>query len=80
MASFAPMTNDGVEGDAPRSAAFSDRVGTARSLDEERAFLLGKVQHMRPFAMQILDVPGLVLCEDIVSDLDLPLEIGRAHV
>ena len=73
MASFAPMTNDGVEGDAPRYAAFSRPAGTARSLEEERAFLLGKVQHMRPFAMQILDVPGLVLCEDIVSDLDLPL-------
>ncbi|MBK8461871.1 MAG: hypothetical protein IPL36_02055 [Nigerium sp.] len=28
---------------------------------------------LRPFGMQIWDVPGLVLCEDIVSDLDLPL-------
>ena len=28
---------------------------------------------MRPFGMQIWDVPGLVLCEDITSDLDLPL-------
>jgi len=46
---------------------------TRRSLDEERAFLLERVNALRPFGMQIWDVPGLVLCEDIVSDLDLPL-------
>ncbi len=44
-----------------------------RSLDEERAFLLERVNALRPFGMQIWDVPGLVLCEDIVSDLELPL-------
>lgn len=44
-----------------------------RSLEEQRSFLLGKVGAMRPFGMQIWDVPGLVLCEDITSDLDLPL-------
>ena len=46
---------------------------TRRSLDQERAFLLERVSALRPFGMQIWDVPGLVLCEDIVSDLDLPL-------
>lgn len=44
-----------------------------RSLDEQRAFLLERVAPLRPFGMQIFDVPGLTLCEDIVSDLDLPL-------
>lgn len=44
-----------------------------RSLDEQRAFLLEHVRPLRPFAMQIWDVPGLVLSEDITSDLDLPL-------
>ncbi|QIK71663.1 hypothetical protein G7070_04500 [Propioniciclava coleopterorum] len=74
MASFAPSTTDGVEGDdRPVSSPFARPTGTARSLEQERDFLLDKVQPMRPFAMQILDVPGLVLCEDIVSDLDLPL-------
>ena len=37
MASFAPMTNDGVEGDAPRYAAFSRPAGTARSLEARSA-------------------------------------------
>lgn len=46
---------------------------TRRSLDEQRAFLLDRVAPLRPFGMQILDVPGLTLCEDITSDLDLPL-------
>ncbi len=46
---------------------------TRRTLEEQRGFLLDKVGAMRPFGMQIWDVPGLVLCEDIDSDLDLPL-------
>lgn len=46
---------------------------TRRTLEEQQAFLLDKVGAMRPFGMQIWDVPGLVLCEDIDSDLDLPL-------
>ena len=46
---------------------------TRRTLDEQRAFVLDRVEPMRPFGMQIWDVPGLVLCEDIASDLDLPL-------
>ncbi|MDN5570474.1 MAG: hypothetical protein L0G22_04320 [Propionibacteriaceae bacterium] len=44
-----------------------------RSLEEQRAFLLEQVGAIRPFGMQIFDVPGLTLCEDITSDLDLPL-------
>lgn len=70
MASFAPSTTDG---DHSAASPFARPSGAGRSLEEERTFLLDKVQPMRPFAMQILDVPGLVLCEDIVSDLDLPL-------
>lgn len=46
---------------------------TRRTLEEQRSFLLDRVRAMRPFGMQIWDVPGLVLCEDIESDLDLPL-------
>lgn len=46
---------------------------TRRTLAEQRTFLLDKVGALRPFGMQIWDVPGLVLCEDITSDLDLPL-------
>lgn len=46
---------------------------TRRTLAEQRAFVLERVAPLRPFGMQILDVPGLTLCEDITSDLDLPL-------
>ena len=44
-----------------------------RSVEEERSFLLHHIGAMRPFGMQIHDVAGLTLCEDITSDLDLPL-------
>lgn len=44
-----------------------------RSLKEQRDFLLDRVQPLRPFGMQLGDVAGLTLCEDIHSDLDLPL-------
>lgn len=44
-----------------------------RSVDQQRDFLLGRVGAIRPFGMQIHDVVGLTLCEDITSDLDLPL-------
>lgn len=74
MASSAPSSTDAVEGDDRSvSTPFARPSGTPRSLEHERDFLLDRVAPMRPFAMQILDVPGLVLCEDIVSDLDLPL-------
>ncbi|HHX84418.1 MAG TPA: molybdopterin molybdotransferase MoeA [Actinomycetales bacterium] len=63
----APLWRDEVQ-DAPASAQ-----PMRRTLDEQRTFLLDKVGAMRPFGMQIWDVPGLVLCEDIDSDLDLPL-------
>lgn len=71
MASFAPSPTDGAT--SPAASPFARPTGTVRSLEQERAFLLEKVRPMRPFAMQILDVPGLKLCEDIISDLDLPL-------
>lgn len=44
-----------------------------RTPDEQLARLLGGVDALRPFGMQINDVTGLTLCEEIVSDLDLPL-------
>lgn len=44
-----------------------------RSPAEQRDHLLGLVEPLRPFGMQIWDVEGLTLCEDISSDLDLPL-------
>ncbi|MFT3876905.1 MAG: molybdopterin-binding protein [Propioniciclava sp.] len=62
-----------VEPEAPVAAPAPVVVPTRRSLEEEREFLLRRVNALRPFGMQIWDVPGLVLCEDIVSDLDLPL-------
>lgn len=60
---------------APAAAAepVEQRDLPRRSLAEQRSFLLDKVGALRPFGMQIWDVPGLVLCEDIDSDLDLPL-------
>lgn len=64
----APLWRDEAEGATPATAE-----PTRRTLDEQRSFLLDKVGAMRPFGMQIWDVPGLVLCEDIDSDLDLPL-------
>lgn len=46
---------------------------TRRSVAEQRSFLLARVAPLRPFGVQIWDVGGLTLCEDITSDLDLPL-------
>ena len=46
---------------------------TRRTVEEQRGFLLDQVSALRPFGMKIFDVPGLTLCEDITSDLDLPL-------
>lgn len=44
-----------------------------RSTDEQLAIMLESVEPLRPFGMQINDVSGLTLCEDIVSDIDLPM-------
>lgn len=44
-----------------------------RSVHEHREFLLSQVQPLPPFGMSIWDAVGLTLCEDIVSDLNLPL-------
>lgn len=44
-----------------------------RSVEAQRTFLLDRIGAMRPFGMKIHDVSGLTLCEDITSDLDLPL-------
>ena len=61
------------EGDAEAVDDAAAPAPVRRSLAEHRAFLLDQVRPMRPFGMQLWDVPGLTLCEDIVSDLDLPL-------
>ncbi len=50
-----------------------EEVVGERTLDEQAAVLLDGVEPLRPFGMQINDVAGLTLCEDIVSDLDLPM-------
>lgn len=44
-----------------------------RSADRHLEVVLAGVTPLRPFGMQINDVSGLTLCEDIVSDLDLPI-------
>lgn len=44
-----------------------------RTIADERAVILADLAPLRPFGMQINDVNGLTLCEDIVSDLDFPL-------
>ncbi|MFV0405456.1 MAG: gephyrin-like molybdotransferase Glp [Propioniciclava sp.] len=44
-----------------------------RTVAAQRDFLFEAVGALRPFAMQIHDVVGLTLCEDITADLDLPL-------
>lgn len=70
-ATNAPLWRDDVRwGEKPEAGPAEP---TRRTLEEQRTFLLDKVGAMRPFGMQIWDVPGLVLCEDITSDLDLPL-------
>ena len=58
---------------APEPETIEVAPVTRRSLAEQRAFVLQHIAPMRPFGMQIWDVPGLTLCEDITSDLDLPL-------
>lgn len=51
----------------------ADAGPVRRSLAEQRDRLMGLVEPLRPFGMQIWDVEGLTLCEDIRSDVDLPL-------
>jgi molybdopterin molybdotransferase len=43
-----------------------------RGLDVHREYLLGHVETLRPFGINLLDAAGLTLCESIVSDIDLP--------
>ena len=67
---------------APAPVAVPEPVESgpsSRTLDEERTFLLSKVPPLRPFGMPVLDAGGLTLCEDVVSDLDLP-PVAIAHV
>ncbi|MFP5415417.1 MAG: gephyrin-like molybdotransferase Glp [Actinomycetes bacterium] len=75
MALFGRNTDADVIDDSPpvSEVIVPDQPLVRRTLEEQRAFLLDQVEAMRPFGMQIWDVPGLVLCEDITSDLDLPL-------
>ncbi|GAB2568092.1 molybdotransferase-like divisome protein Glp [Microlunatus antarcticus] len=43
-----------------------------RTLDQHRDYLLGCVEELMPFGQHVLDSLGLSICEDVVSDLDLP--------
>lgn len=44
-----------------------------RTPEEHLGVVLAEAAPLRPFGMQINEVSGLTLCEDIVSDLDLPM-------
>lgn len=44
-----------------------------RTPEEQLSVLLDGVRPMSPFGMQLNDVLGLTLCEDIVSDIDVPV-------
>ena len=57
----------------PVEVVASQTVVPQRTVQEQREFVLSRVQPLRPFGMSILDAVGLTLCEDIVSDLNLPL-------
>ncbi|MFZ1411423.1 MAG: gephyrin-like molybdotransferase Glp, partial [Micropruina sp.] len=43
-----------------------------RSLEDHRDYVLSLVRPLRPFGIGILDALGQSLCENIVSDIDLP--------
>lgn len=50
-----------------------DAAGTGlRRIDDHREYLLGHVETLRPFGINLLDAAGLTLCESIISDIDLP--------
>ena len=46
--------------------------GELRSLDAHRDYLLSCVEELPPFSQHILDALDLSLCEDIISEIDLP--------
>lgn len=48
----------------------------ARTVAEERDFLLSQVTGLRPFGIGLLDASGLALCESLDSDIDLPTFTG----
>lgn len=58
---------------APAREPVVEELLPERTPDEHLATILDGVRPLRPFGMQINDVSGLTLCEDIVSDLDLPM-------
>ena len=43
-----------------------------RSMVDHRDYLLGLVEELPPFGLQLLDALDLTLCEDVVSTVDLP--------
>ncbi|MDR1833673.1 MAG: hypothetical protein LBQ92_03345, partial [Propionibacteriaceae bacterium] len=65
--------------EAPQRAAIPDEPqaesgpGEPRSVVDERAFLLENTPEPRPFGLGLLDVDGLTLSENLVSDIDLPV-------
>ncbi|WP_051214831.1 molybdopterin molybdotransferase MoeA [Granulicoccus phenolivorans] len=47
-------------------------AGGFRDWAEQRDYLLGLIEQLPPFGLQLLDAWGLHLCEDIYADVDLP--------
>lgn len=43
-----------------------------RSPRVHRDYLISQVESLRPFGVLLLDAAGLILCEEIIADLDLP--------
>ncbi len=43
-----------------------------RSVDDHREFVLSLIDELPPFGQQILDALDLSLCEDVISQVDLP--------
>lgn len=50
-----------------------DAPPTVRSVEEFVNEIVADARPLRPFGVQLVDAAGLTLCEDIRSDLDLPL-------
>ncbi|WP_040158489.1 molybdopterin molybdotransferase MoeA [Nigerium massiliense] len=73
MALFGRRKKQTPEAVAPAEPEPIDPGPVHRTLEEQRDVLLAAVEPLRPFGLSILDAAGLTICEDIVSDLNLPL-------
>ncbi len=56
-----------------QASAVEEQQLTRRTPAEHLASVLDGVRPMRPFGMGVNDVSGLTLCEDISSDIDVPM-------